>query len=62
MAALGGRIGLLPALIALLLVQHVADRAQITVTGLENVAEDVVEAARGIGMSRTQILTRVRLR
>ena len=59
-AALGGRIGLLPALIALLL-YSMLPIVRNTVTGLENVAEDVVEAARGIGMSRTQILTRVRL-
>ena len=59
-AALGGRIGLLPALIALLL-YSMLPIVRNTVTGLETVAEDVVEAARGIGMSRTQILTRVRL-
>lgn len=59
-AALGGRIGLLPALIALLL-YGMLPIVRNTVTGLENVADDVVEAARGIGMSRTQILARVRL-
>ncbi len=59
-AALGGRIGLLPALIALLL-YSMLPIVRNTVTGLENVAEDVVEAARGIGMSPGQILTRVRL-
>ena len=59
-AALGGRIGLLPALVALLL-YSMLPIVRNTVTGLENVADDVVEAARGIGMSRTQILTRVRL-
>ena len=59
-AALGGRIGLLPALIALLL-YSMLPIVRNTVTGLETVAEDVVEAARGIGMSRTQILLRVRL-
>lgn len=59
-AALGGRIGLLPALIALLL-YSMLPIVRNTVTGLETVADDVVEAARGIGMSRTQILTRVRL-
>lgn len=59
-AALGGRIGLAPALVALLL-YSMLPIVRNTVTGLENVAEDVVEAARGIGMSRTQILTRVRL-
>lgn len=59
-AALGGRIGLLPALIALLL-YSMLPIVRNTVTGLETVADDIVEAARGIGMSRTQILTRVRL-
>ena len=59
-AALGGRIGLLPALIALLL-YSMLPMVRNTVTGLEAVAEDVVEAARGIGMSPGQILTRVRL-
>ncbi len=59
-AALGGRIGLLPALIALLL-YSMLPIVRNTVTGLENVAEDVVEAARGIGMSNAQILRRVRL-
>ncbi len=59
-AALGGRIGLLPALIALLL-YSMLPIVRNTVTGLETVAEDVVEAARGIGMSPGQILTRVRL-
>ena len=59
-AALGGRIGLLPALIALSL-YSMLPIVRNTVTGLENVAEDVVEAARGIGMSHSQVLTRVRL-
>ena len=59
-AALGGRIGLLPALIALLL-YSMLPIVRNTVTGLETVAEEVVEAARGIGMSPGQILTRVRL-
>ncbi len=59
-AALGGRIGLLPALIALLL-YSMLPIVRNTVTGLETIADDVVEAARGIGMSRAQILARVRL-
>ena len=40
--------------------QYASDCAQ-TVTGLENVAEEVVTAARGIGMSPRQILTKVRI-
>jgi len=59
-AALGGRIGLLPALIALLL-YSMLPIVRNTVTGLETVADEVVEAARGIGMSPGQILIRVRL-
>ncbi len=59
-AALGGRIGLLPALTALLL-YSMLPIVRNTVTGLESVAGEVVEAARGIGMSPGQILIRVRL-
>ncbi|MCY4269341.1 MAG: ABC transporter permease/substrate-binding protein [Gammaproteobacteria bacterium] len=59
-AALGGRIGLLPALVALLL-YSMLPIVRNTVTGLETVAGEVVEAARGIGMSPSQILIRVRL-
>ncbi len=59
-AALGGRIGLLPALIALLL-YSMLPIVRNTVTGLETVAPEVLEAARGIGMSPAQILLRVRL-
>ena len=59
-AALGGRIGLAPALAALLL-YSMLPIVRNTVTGLETVADEVVEAASGIGMSPTQILIRVRL-
>lgn len=59
-ALLGGRIGLLPAIIALVL-YCMLPIVRNTVTGLENVAAEVVEAARGIGMSSRQILIRVRL-
>jgi osmoprotectant transport system permease protein len=59
-ALLGGRIGLLPAIIALVL-YCMLPIVRNTVTGLENVSAEVVEAARGIGMSARQILLRVRL-
>jgi osmoprotectant transport system permease protein len=59
-ALLGGRIGLLPAVIALLL-YSMLPIVRNTVTGLETVSADVVEAAMGIGMSPGQILFKVRL-
>ena len=59
-AMLGGRIGSLPAIIALVL-YSMLPIVRNTVTGLENVAEEVVTAARGIGMSPRQILTKVRI-
>lgn len=59
-ALLGGRIGLLPAIIALVL-YCMLPIVRNTVTGLENVSSEVVEAARGIGMSARQVLFRVRL-
>jgi osmoprotectant transport system permease protein len=59
-AMLGGRIGSLPAIIALVL-YSMLPIVRNTVTGLENVAEEVVTAARGIGMSTRQILTKVRI-
>lgn len=59
-ALLGGRIGLLPAIVALVL-YCMLPIVRNTVTGLENVSQEVVEAARGIGMSRRQILVSVRL-
>ncbi|MBM88674.1 MAG: ABC transporter permease [Gammaproteobacteria bacterium] len=59
-ALLGGQIGLVPAIIALVL-YSMLPIVRNTVTGLEGVADEIVEAARGIGMSSNQILTRVRL-
>lgn len=59
-AMLGGQIGLLPAIIALVL-YSMLPIVRNTVTGLEAVSADVVEAAKGIGMSPNQILVRVRL-
>lgn len=59
-ALLGGRIGFLPAFLALTL-YSMLPIVRNTVTGLETVAADVVEAARGIGMTSRQILTKVRL-
>lgn len=59
-ALLGGRIGLLPAIIALVL-YCMLPIVRNTVTGLENVPAEIVEAARGIGMSARQILLQVRL-
>ena len=59
-AMLGGRIGFLPAFLALTL-YSMLPIVRNTVTGLESVADDVVEVARGIGMTSRQILTKVRL-
>jgi len=59
-AFLGGQIGLAPAIIALVL-YSMLPIVRNTVSGLETVTEEVVEAARGIGMSSSQILTRVRI-
>jgi len=59
-ALLGGQIGLAPAIIALTL-YSMLPIVRNTVTGLESVAADVVEAARGIGMSPMQILISVKL-
>ena len=59
-ALLGGQIGLVPAIVALVL-YSMLPIVRNTVTGLETVADEVIEAARGIGMSSTQILTKVRL-
>ena len=59
-ALLGGQIGLVPAIIALVL-YCMLPIVRNTVTGLETVSDDVVEAARGIGMSSRQILVKVRL-
>ena len=59
-ALLGGRIGLLPAISALVL-YSMLPIVRNTVTGLETVPAEVVEAARGIGMSSRQILLKVRI-
>lgn len=59
-ALLGGRIGYLPAFIALTL-YCMLPIIRNTLTGLETVPADVVEAARGIGMTEAQVLRKVRL-
>ncbi len=59
-ALLGGRIGLVPAITALVL-YSMLPIVRNTVTGLETISADVVEAARGIGMSSQQILVKVRI-
>ncbi len=59
-ALLGGRIGFLPAFIALTL-YCMLPIVRNTLTGLETVPADVVEAARGIGMTEAQLLKKVRL-
>ena len=57
---LGGQIGFLPAFIALTLYSMLPIMRN-TVTGLEGVPADVVEAARGIGLSPRQRLWKVEL-
>ncbi|GJM13459.1 MAG: ABC transporter permease [Pseudohongiella sp.] len=59
-ALLGGRIGFLPAFIALTL-YSMLPIVRNTVTGLESVSTSVIEAAKGIGMSPNQILREVKL-
>ncbi len=59
-ALLGGRIGFLPAFIALSL-YSMLPIVRNTVTGLESVSSSVIEAAKGIGMSPNQILREVKL-
>ena len=59
-AVLGGRIGFLPAFIALTL-YCMLPIIRNTLTGLETVSADVVEAARGIGMTDSQALLKVKL-
>ena len=59
-ALLGGQIGVLPAVIALVL-YSILPIARNTVTGLDSVPSDVMEAAKGIGMSSTQVLVKVKL-
>ena len=59
-ALLGGRIGFLPAFIALTL-YSMLPIVRNTVAGLESVSASVIEAAKGIGMSPKQILSKIRL-
>ena len=59
-ALLGGRIGFLPAFIALTL-YSMLPIVRNTVTGLESVSASVIDAAKGIGMSPHQILGEVKL-
>lgn len=59
-ALLGGRIGFVPAFVALTL-YSMLPIVRNTVTGLESVSDDVIEAATGIGMTSKQILLKVRL-
>jgi osmoprotectant transport system permease protein len=59
-ALLGGRIGFIPAFIALTL-YCMLPIIRNTLTGLEGVPGNVVEAARGIGMTKSQSLVQVRL-
>jgi osmoprotectant transport system permease protein len=54
------KIGTLPAMVALIL-YALLPIVRNTVTGLEGVSEDAVEAARGVGMTRFQQLRIVRL-
>jgi ABC-type proline/glycine betaine transport system permease subunit/glycine betaine/choline ABC-type transport system substrate-binding protein len=59
-ALLGGRIGFLPAFIALTL-YSMLPIVRNTVTGLESVSGSVIDAAKGIGMSPNQILREIKL-
>ena len=59
-ALLGGQIGVLPAVIALVL-YSILPIARNTVTGLDSVPSEVVEAAMGIGMNPQQVLVKVKL-
>ena len=60
MVPLLGRIGVVPALVALVL-YSMLPILRNAVTGALEVDRDVIEAARGIGMTEDQILLRVRL-
>jgi len=60
MVPLLGRIGVVPALMALVL-YSVLPVLRNTVTGALEVDPDVIEAARGIGMTDSQILAKVQL-
>ena len=59
-ALLGGQIGTTPAVIALVL-YSMLPIVRNTVTGLETIPSEVADAAKGIGMSSSQILIRIRL-
>ncbi len=59
-AMLGGQIGTIPAVIALVL-YSMLPIVRNTVTGLETIPSEVADAAKGIGMSPNQILVKVRL-
>jgi osmoprotectant transport system permease protein len=59
MVPLLGRIGVVPALVALIL-YSMLPMLRNTITGALEVDPDVIEAARGIGMTDGQILMRVR--
>jgi osmoprotectant transport system permease protein len=59
-ALLGGRIGFIPAFVALTL-YCMLPIVRNTVTGLETVPADIVEAARGMGMTSGQILKKVKI-
>lgn len=58
--ALLEKIGILPAMVALTL-YALLPIVRNTVTGLEGVSEDAIEAARGVGMTRFQQLRMVRV-
>ena len=57
---LGGMIGFLPAFFALML-YSILPTLRNTVTGLSGIDPPLIEAARGVGMTRGQILTKIRL-
>lgn len=59
-ALLGGQIGTTPAVIALVL-YSMLPIVRNTVTGLETIPSEVADAAKGIGMSSSQILIKIRL-
>lgn len=60
MVLLVGQIGWLPAMIALIL-YSVLPVLRNTITGIQQVAPEYIEAARGVGMTDAQMLRRVEL-
>jgi osmoprotectant transport system permease protein len=60
MVPLLGRIGFLPAVIALVL-YSMLPVLRNTITGIDGVDADLVEASRGLGMTEWQMLSRVQL-